>query len=137
MIIIKKLLKPILSGIVSSLAYLLLGGMITALVPNPWFVRMIPANNLDYFYLYATSLLVGFYVAIHYYKKKRKNFCKKISVTGGVGGFLAFSCPICNKILVLLFGSTLLIRYYDPIRPLLGGLSIILLLLAIYWLLKS
>jgi len=35
---------------------------------------------------------------------------------GGVLGFLGVACPVCNKILLLLFGGELLLTYFEPIR---------------------
>ena len=31
-------------------------------------------------------------------------------------GFFGVACPICNKILLLLFGGELLLTYYEPAR---------------------
>lgn len=35
---------------------------------------------------------------------------------GGVLGFLGVACPVCNKILLLLFGGELLLTYFEPVR---------------------
>jgi hypothetical protein len=41
-------------------------------------------------------------------------------------GFLGFSCPICNAFMLALFGSSALMTYLDPLRPLLGAVSVVL-----------
>jgi hypothetical protein len=43
-----------------------------------------------------------------------------------VAGFLAFGCPICNAFLLALFSSSALMTYFDPLRPLLGAVSVVL-----------
>ncbi|MCU4976005.1 hypothetical protein OB955_25365, partial [Halobacteria archaeon AArc-m2/3/4] len=57
----------------------------------------------------------------------------RISVMGGLlGGFLAVGCPICNVFLLALFSSSALMTYFDPLRPVLGAISVALLAGLIY-----
>jgi hypothetical protein len=42
-----------------------------------------------------------------------------------VVGFLAFGCPICNAFLLALFSSSALMTYFNPLRPLLGAVSVV------------
>jgi undecaprenyl pyrophosphate phosphatase UppP len=115
----------------------LLFGVITDLIPNPLFTRMVEKTAFDYSFLVISSILFGAYITSHlYYKKKSSQKCNAVTYSGGVGSFLAFSCPICNKLLVLLFGATTLLIYFEPYRPLLGFLSISLLSGALYFKLK-
>ena len=109
------------------LGFALLLGIPTALIPNPIFHRMTPANMLDYVFLVSTALLGGIYLVIP------ATSCPQDTKAagGGILGLLAFACPICDKLLVLLLGTTFLMAYFDPIRPLLGAVSIILLAYAI------
>jgi len=120
-----------------SLLVFLVTGMVTALLPNPWFIRMLESSLLDYLYLISSSLLLGAYTGVHYFKKSLAVGSTRIACAGGVGGFLAFSCPICNKILLLLFGSTALLTYFEPVRPLLGLVSVVILVTTLYWRIKN
>jgi len=101
----------------------------TALLSTPIidYVRMIPATPLDYAFLFATSLLSAVYLAIP------KSECAENgkALGGGLAGFLAVSCPICNKLLVLIFGFDFAFGVLEPARPFLGILSIALLAYAI------
>jgi len=128
---VKKVLKHVTIGVGAAAGFLLLFGIPTDLLPNPWFVRMIPPTTLDYVFFILSSLLLGIYVAIYLHKRKTAKSCKT-TYAGGIGSFLAFGCPICNKILVALFGATALMTYFDPYRPLLGIVSIALIGVAIY-----
>ncbi|MFP8956897.1 hypothetical protein ACLI4Y_09220 [Natrialbaceae archaeon A-CW3] len=46
---------------------------------------------------------------------------------GLLGGFLAVGCPTCNAFLLVLFGSSTLMTYFDPYRPILGAISVAIL----------
>ena len=88
---------------------------------------MTPSTLLDYFFLFTTALLGGIYLVLS--ASVCSNDVK--AAGGGILGLLAFACPICDKLLVLLLGTTFLMAYFDPIRPVLGVVSIVLLLYAI------
>lgn len=137
MIFMKTKIKYWIIGSLLIIALFLLLGIVTALIPNPLFSRMVKKTVLDYFFLVASSILLGTYIAVYFYKKKTSQKCTMATYSGGVGSFLAFSCPICNKLLVLLFGATALLTYFEPYRPLLGFLSVGLLSGALYFELKK
>ncbi len=111
-----------------ALVIFLFFGVAVALIPNPIFIRMVPANTFDYIFLGTTSLLSGLFYALP--ERKTCNM-EKTSIGGMLLGFLAFGCPTCNKILVLLLGYTALFTIFDPLRPAIGILSVTLLLYAI------
>ena len=50
---------------------------------------------------------------------------------GGIASFLGIACPTCKKVLMLIFGGEALLRWFDPVRPLLAQIGIGLLCLAI------
>lgn len=55
-------------------------------------------------------------------------------VLGGVGGVLgwfAVGCPVCNKIALLALGYTGALTYFAPLQPLLAAVSVVLLLVAV------
>ncbi|MEK6982123.1 MAG: hypothetical protein AABX38_04290 [Candidatus Micrarchaeota archaeon] len=110
-----------------SIGLFLLFAIPTALLSNPIipYVRMIPATPLDYIFLVATSILSAVYILL-----PENKICTpdKSAFGGGVLGFIAFSCPTCNRLLVLLFGFGFMYDIINPIRPILGILSIIVLL---------
>jgi len=105
-------------------------GIPTALLSNPIipYLRMIPATPLDYAFLLTTSLLGGVYLALPQKKECRQD---KKALGGGLLGFLAFSCPTCSMLLVFLLGFDFMFNVVNPLRPILGVLSIIVLAYAI------
>lgn len=50
---------------------------------------------------------------------------------GGVLGFLGVACPVCNKILLLLFGGELLLTYFEPVRLYVAAVGTAILAVAV------
>ncbi|ELZ24463.1 hypothetical protein C477_00840 [Haloterrigena salina JCM 13891] len=133
-------------GTAAGIGVFLLFGLVTGLVPNPLYVRMVPRTPIDYLFLVLTALLAGVYTAQRLATEVVESDCMDTDrsetgdsrsedrwVLGGlVGGFLAVGCPICNVILLALFSSSALMTYFDPLRPALGALSVALLTGLIY-----
>lgn len=58
---------------------------------------------------------------------------------GGVaslGAFLAIGCPVCNKIALLLLGASGALSVWAPIQPVLGAISLALLVGTVAWRLR-
>jgi hypothetical protein len=58
---------------------------------------------------------------------------------GGVasfGAFLAIGCPVCNKLALLLLGTSGALSIWAPIQPVLGALSLTLLAATVVWRLR-
>lgn len=112
-------------------AFLLLWGVLilvfgipTALIPNPvlHYVRMIPPVLLDYFFLFSVTGLLSANVVLFFLKQQKAS----VTITaGGIIGFLSMACPTCNFLLMSLLGGTFILAYIEPLRPLLGLLSIL------------
>ena len=102
---------PALKGVAVAAASFLVLGTVAVLWENPIFIRMTPAGNIEIILLGAMSVLLGAYVAI------RRPACSvRTAGTGGVLGFIGVACPVCNKLLMLLFGGELLLTYFEPVR---------------------
>ncbi len=86
-------------------------GSVAALWENPLFVRMTPVGGFEVALLAALSVLLGVYVVV-----KRPACSVKTAGAGTVLSFLGIACPICNKILLLIFGGELLLTYFEPVR---------------------
>jgi len=109
-------------------------GAVTGLVPNSLYVRMVPRTPTDYLFLVLTAVLAGVYTALRVATTVQADSSDDASksedrwLMGGLaGGFLAVGCPICNVFLLALFSSSALMTYFDPLRPVLGLLSVGLL----------
>lgn len=111
---------------VALLAFISLG-TVSALWANPFFMRMTPAGGWEIALLGLLAVLSGVYVA------QRGAACAdRTAGAGGVIGFIGIACPVCNKILVLLFGGELLLTYFEPIRIYVAAAGAAILTLAIF-----
>jgi hypothetical protein len=52
------------------------------------------------------------------------------------GAFLAIGCPVCNKVALLLLGTSGALSVWAPIQPILGAISLGLLLATVVWRLR-
>lgn len=129
----KKITKYIGLGIILSIAAFLLYGIPTAIIPNPFFKRMTVTTRLDLSLLVLTAILLGSYLSLYFYSKKKSKVSNVAAATGGFTGVFAFSCPLCNVLLISLFGSSFLLTYFEPVRPLIGIFTIGILGSAIYF----
>ncbi len=120
-----------LKSLVLFLFTFIFAGIATALIPNPFFIRMIPANALDYFFLFTTSLSLA--LLYYYYNLKKCKTCEITGYSGVLAGIFSFSCPICSKLLVLAFGYYGVLTYFEPLRPYLGFLSLIVIGATLYY----
>lgn len=119
-------IKRIATGALAASAGFVLLGTVSALWANPFFVRMTPAGVWEIATLSLLSLLAGVFVAI------RRPACSvRTAGAGGVFGFLGIACPVCNKILLLLFGGEILLTYFEPVRIYVAAAGAIILLIAV------
>lgn len=129
-------IKYIGIGIAASIIIFLGSGIVTAIIPNSIFIRMIPTSIFDYIFLVLTSVLAGSWISIHFYQRTSQTGYKS-ALGGCIGGFFAFGCPICNKLILLVLGVSGALTFFDPLRIPLGILSVGLLSYAIYLKIKS
>jgi len=114
-----------------SIGVFILFGAVTGLLPNPVYVRMVSRSPADYLFLVATAAFAGAFV----YQRSlaEKPIGDRFAAGGIVGGFLAFGCPICNAVLLALFSSSALMTYFDPLRPILGVVSVVFFATLLYY----
>lgn len=113
------------AAIAAILAFVIVG-IPTAMIDNPFFVRMTSVRAQDYVIWITTALLMGL-VGGTFTVRQAKGSAGK----GASGGFLSFfatGCPICNKIVVSLLGISGAFTYFAPLQIYLGIASIALLL---------
>ncbi len=117
-----------IKGVAVAIASFAVLGTISALWDNPLFVRMTPTGAWEVGLLTMLSILLGVYVVV------RRPFCSiKTASAGGVLGFLGVACPVCNKVLVLLFGGELLLAYFEPVRVYVAAMGVITVLAVVLW----
>jgi len=104
-------------------------GIPTVLIPNPWFGRAVPPTWWALPVLLVTAALSGLVTAT-YIGSPATRSVDAPSRSGLVGGFLAYlavGCPVCNKIALLALGSAGAIQWFAPVQPMLAVAGVVLL----------
>lgn len=118
----------VLRGTAAAVLTFLVLGTVTAVWPNPVFVRMTPTQGFEVWLLAVQAVLVGIYVAI------RRPMCPpRDAGLGSVLWFLGIACPTCNKLLLLVFGADLLLAHVEPYRLHLAVIGAAVTAAAVAW----
>ncbi len=112
-------------GALGAAATLVLIGIPTVIIDNPFFVRMTPVRPQDYIIWITTGLLAGLLIGSFTLGMGSRSGGKAVS--GGFLSFLAVGCPICNKLVLLLLGTSGALTYFAPLQLYLGIASLALL----------
>ena len=125
---------------VGTIGTLLLLGIPAALIPNPIFGRQIEAEPFAYVVWVASAVLAGLLIAdwlvpagARTAPEPHRGGSEAGLTLGGLVAFLAIGCPICNKIVLVLLGTTGALQLFAPIQPLLGAASVVLLAATLAW----
>jgi len=127
------LLRSLVYAILAIVFTVLAIGIPTDVIPNNFFTRMTPVRAQDYAFLSITALLTGLLAAS--YALPRSNACsieQGKTTLGGFLSFLAIGCPTCNKLVVLLLGTSAALNIFEPLQPLLAIASFLLLGFAVW-----
>jgi hypothetical protein len=101
-------------------------GLPTAIYENPFFVRMTPVRVQDYVIWALSSALIGL-IAGSYFASRPSAVGEGKAASGGLLSILAVGCPICNKPVVLLLGTSGALTYLAPLQLYIGIASVVLL----------
>lgn len=134
-----------------SVASLLVFGVVSAIIPNPIFGRQIPPEPFAIATWLASAPLMGLVAATYTVPAPPPAVTTLSPVAvapegprngslfgsvAGFGTFLAIGCPVCNKVALLLLGTSGAMTLYAPIQPLIGGASLALLAGTLVWRLR-
>ncbi len=119
------------AAVASTLAALMIG-IPTGIVGTPFYTRMTPVTWWDYPIWATSAVLLGLTAATYL---RRSDRGPDTSFTGagrsfgaGLASLFAVGCPICNKLVVALLGVSGALTYFARIQPILGVLSVGILL---------
>jgi hypothetical protein len=119
-----------------SVAFALLIGVPTVLIPNPVFGREIPVQAWNYPAWIASSILAGM-LAATYLRSARGvveptpddgtgDAPSRWGLAGGLLTWFAVGCPVCNKIALLALGYSGAITWFAPVQPYLATVALLL-----------
>jgi hypothetical protein len=149
----------LLWAVLSAAAY----GLVAAIIPNPVFGRQIPPEPFAIAVWLISAPLMGIIGATYSSPWEAATTPlvlvahgsspgraagggaavarddERATWLGGVasfGAFLAIGCPVCNKLALLLLGTSGALSIWAPIQPVLGGVSLVLLFGTVVWRLR-
>ena len=129
-----------LTALVATAAALAILGIPTAVIPNPWFIRMTPTEPSNVATMLLSAPLMGLLTATYLARspgsRRPSGERSGRATVGGVAAYLAIGCPICNKIVVAVLGVTGALNVFAPIQPVIGAMSVALLLATLIWRLR-
>jgi hypothetical protein len=106
-------------------------GLPTDVVPNPVFGRSIEVTIWSYPALLLAALLGGLlaatYVRTGSPADAEVDRPGKLGAAGGFVAYLAVGCPVCNKIVLLILGTTGAMQWFAPVQPVLAVVGVMLL----------
>lgn len=110
-------------GTVGALAAI---GLPTRLIANGIFGRMTPTRMQDYVIWAITAPLVGLIIGSFALGRAVETGDGKL-LSGGLFSFLAVGCPVCNKVVVLLIGTSGALTFWAPLQLWVGVASVLTL----------
>jgi hypothetical protein len=138
-------------GLLGALLTLIAFGVLNAIIPTPFFERPIAPEPFAIATWIVSAPLIGFVLATYLSPPKpsldpatplalnttaASDQRSTLGVLGGFGTLLAIGCPICNKIALVLLGTSGALSVYAPLQPVIGGISIALLVATAVWRLR-
>jgi hypothetical protein len=127
-------MRRYVAALVVGVGWLVLSGVPTDIVDTPLFVRMTPVTWWNYPLWVAGAALIGLlaatYVAAPEQEPPDGRQVEK-AFGGGLLSVFAVGCPVCNKLVVAALGAGGALSYFAPAQPVLGLLSVGLLLYAL------
>ncbi|MGW6289527.1 hypothetical protein [Streptomyces sp. NPDC055107] len=118
-------------------------GVPTDVVPTPLFGRSVPVQWWNYPALALTAVLAGLVLSTYVRPPAPAPTASpalppatqppgtvrdgRMGAVGGVLSFFAVGCPVCNKLVLVLLGSSGALSYWAPLQPLIAVASVALL----------
>jgi hypothetical protein len=147
------------AGVVGLVAF----GLVSAIIPNPLFGREIAPEPFALVVWVASGILMGLLAGTYLAPAPavaadlaapgafadlaapaataataddRERRTSALGYAGGLAAFLAIGCPVCNKIALVLLGTSGALTVWAPLQPLLGIASLALLAVTLAWRLR-
>jgi hypothetical protein len=149
-------------SIAATAGSLLAFGIVTAIIPNPVFWRPIPPDSFAIAVWLASAPLMGLILATYLVPPPAVEVAlgsrtpglpapdtaaavapvpdgsrSVLAYAGGLAAFLAIGCPVCNKIVLVLLGTSGALTLWAPLQPLIGAASLVLLAATLAWRLRA
>jgi hypothetical protein len=132
-------------------------GLVSAIIPNPVFGRQIAPEPFAIVVWLVSGLLMGLLAgtylappsaapaafpvpgaafALEAGPGAAARSTSALGYAGGLAAFLAIGCPVCNKVALVLLGTSGALSIWAPLQPLVGLASVALLAASLAWRLR-
>ncbi len=128
-------------------------GLVAAIIPNPVFGRQVPVEPFAIAVWLLSAPLMGLLGATYTAPGPvaraepaalvltpagvaTNHDGTTLGAVASVGAFLAIGCPVCNKIALVLLGTSGAMTIFAPIQPAIGAVSLALLAATLAWRLR-
>jgi hypothetical protein len=129
-------------------------GLVSAIIPNPVFGRQIAPEPFAIVVWLVSSLLMGLLAGTYLTAPPATlvtipapgggavweadpgataRRTSTVGYAGGIAAFLAIGCPVCNKVALVLLGTSGALSIWAPLQPLVGLASVALLAASLAW----
>ena len=109
------------AAVAGTLGTAVVTGVPTELIANPWFTRMTPVRPLDVVFWVLLAPLTGLLIATYVAGARRAG---RDGAAAGTLTVFAIGCPVCNKLVVALAGTSGALTWFAPLQPVLGALAV-------------
>ena len=141
----------VLHGALWTGASLLAFGLVAAIIPNPVFGRQVPPEPFAIAIWVATAPLMGLLGATYSAAAPSGSTAESapllvgsaaavagrdgttLGTVASFGAFLAIGCPVCNKLALVLLGTSGAMTVFAPLQPVIGAASLVLLAGTLAW----
>ena len=124
----------------------------SAVIPNPVFGRQIPPEPFAIAIWLVSAPLMGLVAATYAAPPQASGTAGPLPLApqatatepqgttlgtiASLGAFLAIGCPVCNKIALVLLGTSGALTVFAPLQPVIGAGSLLLLAATLAWRLR-
>jgi hypothetical protein len=141
-----------LHAVLWTAASLLVFGLVAAIIPNPVFGRQIPPASFAIAVWLVSAPLMGLLGATYSAPVAPTGATAEpmplvfattagaagregtaLGTAASIGAFLAIGCPVCNKIALVLLGTSGAMTVFAPLQPVIGAASLVLLAGTLAW----
>jgi hypothetical protein len=128
--------RALVIGVLAALGTAAVLGITTDVISNPWFGRKTPVRGFELGVVIVLSLLTGA-LAGTYVVAAGPATPRRAGIGSNLIGWFAVSCPLCNKLVVALLGTSGALGTFAPLQPALGAVAVMLAASALFLRIRS